>query len=127
MKKSRLIFYWAILVLLMFLYYITFDSLYSHRQININAGETVGVQLTAILVVLPILVLGFIRLWLLKPLSQRPHLFDVLYFVIPVLMIVACFAVWIWVGIILSALAGVLIVYKFIRSIIKVDSMLLKR
>lgn len=126
MKKSRLILYWFILVLSMVLYYLTLDSLYSHRQINVHAGEMLGVQLTAILIVPPIPILGFVRLWLLKPVNQRQRLFDVLYFVIPVIIIIACFAAWIWVGITLSALAGILVGYEFIMSIIKMDSMLRK-
>lgn len=127
MKKSRLFLYWVSLVLLMFLYYVIIDSLYSHIQINITAGEMVGVQLTAVFVVPLTLALGFIRFWLLKPVNQRQCLLDIPYFAIPVLIIIACFAAWIWVGIILSVLAGVLIVYEFIRSIIKVESLLLRK
>jgi hypothetical protein len=119
MKKSRLIFYWAILILLMFLYYGISDIFYS----TISSD---GLPLLMVVyVVAPLtLVLGFIRLWLLKPSNQRSRLFDLPYFVLPVLIIIACFAAWIWLGIILSALAGVFIVYEFIRSVSKTNSLL---
>lgn len=122
MKKTRLIFYWAILGLLIFLYYSIGDIFYS----TISSD---GLPLLMIVyVIAPLtLILGFIRLWLLKPLNHRSRLFDVPYFAIPVLMIVACFAAWIWAGIILSVLAGVLIAYEFIKSIVKMDSMLLRK
>jgi hypothetical protein len=119
MKKSRLIFYWAILVMLMFLYYSIADIFYS----TISSD---GLPLLMVVYVIAplILVLTSVRLWLLKPVNQRQRLFDVPYFAIPVLLIIACFAAWIWVGIILSALAGVLIVYEFIGSITKTNSLL---
>lgn len=119
MKKSRLIFYWAILILLMFLYYGISDIFYS----TISSD---GLPLLMVVyVIAPLtLVLGFIRLWLLKPSNQRSRLFDLPYFVLPVLIIIACFAAWIWLGIILSALAGVFIVYEFIRSVSKTNSLL---
>lgn len=127
MKKSRLIFYWAVLVVLMILYYGIGDSFFSTSQINLNGGALVGVQLIGLFMAPFTLVLGFIRLWILRPLNQRLRLFDITYFAIPVLMTVACFAVWLWVGIILSVIAGVLIGHEFIMSIIKMDSMLLRK
>lgn len=112
MKKIRLIFYWAILVLLLFLYYSIGDIFYSTFSSD-------GLPLLMVVYVIApiILVLAFVRLWLLKPVNPRQRLFDVLYFTIPVLIIIACFGTWVWVGIILSTLAGVLIVYEFIRSV----------
>jgi len=122
MKKSRLIFYWAILVLLLFLYYSIGDIFHS----TISSD---GLPLLMIVYVIgPLtLVLALLRLWLLKPVNQRQRLLDIGYFTIPVLIIIACYTPWVWPGIILSALAGVLIVYEFIKSIIKIDSMLLRK
>jgi len=121
----RLIFYWAILILLMFLYYETGDTFYSTIPINVNGGMPL---LVIIQFVVPlILVLSFVRLRLLKPINQRQRFFDVAYFVIPILIIIACLVTQIWAGIILSALAGVMIVYEFIRSLTKSDSLLLRK
>jgi len=122
MKRTRLIFYWAILVLLVFLYYSIGDIFYSTIPVNIQGTMSL---LVVVYIIVPLtLVLGFVRLWLLKPVDQRQRFFDIAYFAIPVLIIVACFATWIWVGIILSTLAGILILYEFITSIIKSGSLL---
>jgi hypothetical protein len=124
MRKTRLIFYLAILALLMFLYCVIIEALYLVSTNDINEKKMIA-QLIAVYYVPVILVLGFIRLWLLKPVNQqRSHLLDIPYFVIPVLMITACFTAWIWVGIIFSVLAGVLILYEFIWSVTKMDSLL---
>ena len=127
MKKTRLIFYWAILVLSMFLYYEIGINLYSTSQIDLNGGAMVGVELTAIFVVPLNFILGFVRLWLLKSVSQRSRILDIPYFVLPVLIIITSFAEQLWAGITLSTLAGGLIAYEFIRSIIKSDSWLLRK
>ena len=118
MNKSRLIIYWAVLVVLMILYYGIGESLFSITHIDLNGGALVGVQLIGILIAPLTLILGFIRLWILRPLSHRSRLLDAPYFVVPALMIISCLAGWIWLGIILSTLAGMLIAYEFIRSII---------
>jgi hypothetical protein len=123
MRKTRLIFYLAILALLMFLYYVIIEALYLVSTNDINEKKMIA-QLIAVYYVPVILVLGFIRSWLSKPVNQRSHLLDVPYFVIPVLMITACFTAWIWLGIIFSVLASVLILYEFIRSVTKMDSLL---
>ena len=122
MRKSRLIFYWAILVLLLFLYYSIGDIFYS----TISSD---GLPLLMIVYVIGPLtvILAVLRLWLLKPVNQRQRLLDIWYFAIPVLILIGCYIPWVWSGIILSAVAGVLIVYEFIRSIIKMDSMLLRK
>lgn len=114
MKKSMLIFYWAILFLLMFLYFSIGDIFYS-----IISADGLPLLMVVYVIAPLTLVLGFVRLWLLKPVNQRQRLLDIPYFAIPVLIIISCFAIWIWVGILLSVLGGVLIVYEFIRSIIK--------
>ena len=116
MKKSRLIFYWAILVLLLFLYYSIGDIFYS-----IISADGLPLLMVVYVIAPLTLVLAFIRLWLLKPVNHRSRLLDVLHFGIPVLIIVACFAAWIWVGIMLSALAGILIAYEFVMSVTKSD------
>jgi hypothetical protein len=122
MKKSRLIFYLAVLVLLLFLYYSIGDIFYS-----IISADGLPLLMVVYVIAPLTLVLGFIRLWLLKPVNQRSRLLDFLYFIMPVMIIIACFAAWIWAGIILSVLAGALIGYEFIRSIIKMNTMLLRK
>ena len=117
MRKTRLIFYWATLVLLMFLYYGIIETLYQSSIININEGS-LGAQFLAVYFVPLNLVLGIVRLWLLKPVNKRWRLLNASYFVIPVLLIIVCLAAQFWLGIILSALAGILIVFEFIRSIV---------
>ncbi|HMI64411.1 MAG TPA: hypothetical protein VK517_00135 [Cyclobacteriaceae bacterium] len=124
MKKGSLIFYWAILILLTFLYYETGDTFYSTIPINVNGGMPLVVIIQFIVPLM--LVLSFVRLRLLKPIIQRQRFFDVAYFVIPILIIFTCLAAQIWAGIILSALAGVLIVYEFFRGITKKDSLSFK-
>jgi len=126
MKKTRLIFYWAILVLLMFLYYVVSEAFYLVSSGDINERKLVA-QLIAFYNLPMILALGFMRLWLLKPVSERQRFLDIFYFVVPVLIIIACFATWIWVGIILSVLAGGIIVREFIVSVIKRDSVFLRK
>ncbi len=125
MKKTRLVFYWFILVLLVFLYYVIIDALYADIGTDISERQLVP-QLVASINLPMIIVLGLVRLWLLKLLSQRSRILDVPYFVLPVLIIIASFAEQLWAGIILSALAGGLIAYEFIRSIIKKDSLSLR-
>jgi len=112
MKKTRLFFYWFILVLLIFLYYSIGDIFYS----TISA-DALPLLMIAYVIAPLIIVLGLVRLWLLKPVSRRSRILDVAYFVLPVLIIIACFALQFWMGIILSALAGGLIAYEFIGSL----------
>jgi hypothetical protein len=119
MKKGSLLFYWLILVSSAFLYYVTFDTAYSHGQINVDAGETIGLQLIAILIVPLTVVLGVLRLWLWRRVDSRSRSMDLLYFVIPVLVAICCFATWVWCAIILSLIGGALIGLEFIKSIIK--------
>jgi hypothetical protein len=123
MGKARLIFYLAILLLLLFLYYTVIEALYMASPNDSNERGFVA-DLMAVFIVPVILLLGFVRLWLLKPAKQRKRLFDVPYYVLPVLIIIACFATWVWVAIILSALAGVLIVYEIVKGISKMNPLL---
>jgi hypothetical protein len=123
MSKIRFFFYCLVLVALMVLYYGIGDSLYSIGHIDLKGGAMLGVELIALIIAPLAIVLTFIRLWLLKPLNERLRLLDVSYFVIPVLLMIACFAAWIWVGIVLSVLAGVLIAYEFIRSVARSNSL----
>ncbi len=106
MKKASLIFYWTVLVLLIFLYYNIVDIYY--RTISDDGLPL----LMVVYVIVPLmLVLGMVRLWLLKPVNQRQRLLDIPYFVIPVLIVFACFVAPIWVGIVLSVIGGVLIAW----------------
>ncbi len=125
MKKSGLIFYWVILALLMFLYYNIGDVFYS--TIPINTQGTLSLLIVVVFIAPLTFFLGFVRLWLLKRVNQRQRFFDIAYFIIPALIILACFAAQIWAGIFLSMFAGVLITYEFIRSVIKKDILLLKK
>ncbi len=127
MRKIRLVFYWVALVLLTFLYYGIVDSLAQTRGMDLNGEASLGLRLIAIVVVPLVITLALFRLWLLKPVKQKNLYFEIAHFAIPVLIAVACFAAQLWVGIILSVLAGGLIAYEFIRSVTKTDSMLLKK
>jgi hypothetical protein len=91
-----------------------------------NNDKSFAAQWIAIYIVPVILVLGFVRLWLLKPAKRRKRLFDVPYYVMPALIIIACFATWVWVAVILSALAGFLIVYEVIKGLSKMNSLLFR-
>lgn len=127
MKKFRFILYLFVLLVLMFLYFGIFDSLLSASHLDPNGGAQVGIQLIGLFIAPLTLILGFVRLWLLRPLRDRFRLLDIPYFVIPILMIVGCFASEVWMGIILSAIAGVFVGYEFSRSIIKIDLMVVKK
>jgi hypothetical protein len=119
MKKIRLITYWITLAMLMILYYGIADSLYSTTQIDFKGGAMVGLQLIAFFIAPVVLVLGFVRQVLLITVNRGFRLFDVSYFVIPLLIMIACFAAELWPGIILSVLAGLMIAYEFIESCYK--------
>jgi hypothetical protein len=109
----------------MFLYYSIGDIFYSTIPVDIQG--TLPLLMVVYVIVPLILVLGLVRLWLLKPVSQRLRILDISYFVLPVLIIIACLAAQIWVGIILSMLAGIIILYEFIGGIIKKDFLLLDK
>ena len=126
MKKTRLIFYWAILVLLMFLYYLIIDALYVDLDSSVNERALVP-QLIAIVNVPLNLFLALVRLLVLKGMNKSHRFFDIIHFAIPALIAIACFALQLWIGIILSAFAIVLIGYELTRSITKMNSMLAKK
>lgn len=110
----------------MFLYYVVIEALYLVSPNDFGDKQTIG-QLIALYNVPVILFFVFVRLRLLKPVNERSNFLDVTSFAIPIVLIVACLAAWIWIGIILSVLGGVLTGYEFIRSIVKMDSMLLRK
>lgn len=126
MKMMRLVFYWFILGLLAFLYYLIVNTLY----VDLGSGgseRALVPQLIAIVNVPLNLFLALARLLVLKRIKESHRFFDIIHFLIPALIAIACFALQLWIGIILSVFAVVLIGYEFIRSIIKMNSMLARK
>ncbi|MBS1978683.1 MAG: hypothetical protein JST46_15025 [Bacteroidetes bacterium] len=124
MKKIHLFFYWIILALLVYLNYGISKALYLTTHFSSNGGGVKeGLMYIALILVPLVIMLGLLRLWLLKPAKQRLRLFDIVYFVAPVLVAVSCFANQLWTGIISSGLAGILIVFELIRSFIDRQSL----
>jgi hypothetical protein len=114
----RLVFYWMILAMLAFSYYLIIDALYVDLGSGVNERALVP-QLIAMVNVPLNLFLALVRLLVLKGIKESHRFFDIIHFVIPALIAIACLAIQLWIGIILSVFAIVIIGYELTKSIIK--------